>query len=228
MIVFSNTFYVMDSNANEIIENTIVYVKSLLAEAEGGHDWWHIFRVLQLTKKIAEEENVDLLICQLGALFHDIADPKSNGDKDNAIQEASEFLKEQGLAEDAIGKVKVIIQKVSFGGGINRSIKKSPELEVVEDADRLDAMGAIGIARAFHYGGYKNRKIYDPSIKIKKYSSADEYHNSDSPSINHFYEKLLLLKDMMNTRTGKKLAEDWHGFLEFYLDEFFKEWAGEK
>jgi len=219
----------MNPNHNLITENAIAYIKTTLSGAEGGHDWWHTYRVLRLSQRIAKKEMADMLVCELGALFHDIADPKfHDGDEKKAVLCASEFLARQRLQADVIKKIVDIIANISFKGGFNRSHHKSLELKVVQDADRLDAIGAIGIARTFHYGGFKNRKIYDPDIKPKKYSSRVEYRKSDTPSINHFYEKLLLLKDLMNTETGKKIALGRHQYLKEYLVQFFDEWEGKK
>ncbi len=219
----------MTNKQKKIIRNTISYVKSSLKDAEGGHDWWHTYRVLKVTRVIAAEEKANLFICELGALLHDIADPKFHeGDEIKGSIIASEFLKGQGLDSKIITSVTDIIKKISYKGGIEKAIGNSLELKVVQDADRLDAMGAIGIARAFHFGGFSKRKIYDPDITPRSYSSAKEYRSSDSPTINHFYEKLLLLKDLMNTPAGKKMAENRHRFLKDYLHEFYDEWNGKR
>lgn len=214
-------------NPPQIINSTIHFVKTHLQYAEGGHDWWHIYRVWNLTRKILETQKADRLICELGALLHDIADHKfHDGDENKGSRIARDFLGKEKLDDNEIEKVVFIIENISFKAGMNEKIEKSPELKIVQDADRLDAMGAIGIARTFNYGGFKNRKIYDPDIEPKKYKSALEYKKSDSPTINHFYEKLLLLKDLMNTETGKKIAEARHQFMLEYLDRFFNEWEG--
>ncbi len=211
----------------DIVENTIVFVKSTLSGAEGGHDWWHIHRVFQNTCTIAEKENADMHICKLGALLHDIADPKfHDGDEKKGCLIAEEFLKQIFVPVKQIDAVLDIIQNISFSKSNDDNIFKSLELQVVQDADRLDAMGAIGIARAFNYGGYKNRLIYDPSIPPKTYSNRGEYRNSNSPTINHFYEKLLLLKDLMNTQTGKAMARKRHEYMLGFLDKFYEEWKG--
>ena len=217
------------TDRNKILENIIASTKKYFEDAEGGHDFWHAYRVMKIAGKIAGNENADIFICEVAALVHDIADPKfHNGDEKKGSLIASGFLSALGLDEHTIRSIMFIIENVSFKGGINNSLSKSIELQVVQDADRLDALGAIGIARTFHYGGYKNRKIYDPEIQTKNYSSPEEYRKSDAPSINHFYEKLLLLKDLMNTKTGKKIAKNRHAFLESYLKQFFNEWNGEK
>ncbi len=211
----------------QIIDSTVQFVKSNLQNAEGGHDWWHIYRVWNLTRKILETEKADRLACELGALLHDIADYKfHDGNEDKGILIATGFLKKEKLETEKVEEVIYIIENISFKGGLNENKKKSPELKIVQDADRLDAIGAIGIARTFNYGGFKNRKIYDPEIEPKKYKSALEYIKSDSPTINHFYEKLLLLKDLMNTDTGKKMAEERHNYMLAYLERFFNEWKG--
>ena len=211
-----------------ITQATIHFVKQMLENAEAGHDWWHIQRVWTTTRLLLKTENADPLVCDLGALLHDIADHKFfRKEERNGPELARAWLKEQKLDADRIEKVVDIIKNISFKGGLASQAEKSPELQVVQDADRLDAMGAIGIARAFHYGGYKNRKLYDPEIKPVTYTSAEDYISSDAPTINHFYEKLLLLKGLMNTETGKRLAEERHTFMEYFLDRFLKEWNGE-
>ena len=214
----------------EIIEKSEDFVKQTLASAEGGHDWSHTFRVWRLSLIIAMKERADLFITSLGALFHDIADPKfHNGDEKKATNITREFLSSLNLDSSIMTRVEDIIQRVSFKGGMEDKLPKSKELQCVQDADRLDAMGAVGIARAFHYGGYKGRKIYDPESRPKKkyvarkYNSPEEYRNSNSPTINHFYEKLLLLKDLMNTKTGRKLAKKRHRFMVKFLKTFFME-----
>lgn len=213
----------------DLIEKTTEFVKSTLSGAEGGHDWWHVYRVLQTTRVIAKKEKANLLICELGALLHDIADPKfHDGDETKGSRIAREFLTTQSLSPEKTNAVIEIIENISFSGGVKKTASKSPELQVVQDADRLDAMGAIGIARAFNYGGFKNRLMYDPSVPPQKYNSSVEYRNSSSPTINHFHEKLLLLKDLMNTKTGKKLAAKRHEFMEMYLEQFHREWEGKE
>ena len=213
----------------DIIEQTISFVKSELANAEAGHDWWHIQRVYNVAKKIAADESVDIFIVELGALLHDIADAKFyNGDENIGPNKAVKFLQSLSVEENIIDHVEKIIRNISFKGGNFKQEFFSPELAVVQDADRLDALGAIGIARAFNYGGFKNRQFYDPSIKPALSMTKDEYKKSTAPTINHFYEKLLLLKDLMNTATGKKLAEERHLFMENYLTQFYDEWEGRK
>jgi uncharacterized protein len=210
-----------------IIEKTTEFVKLTLAGAEGGHDWWHIYRVLENTRAIASKEKADLHICELGALLHDIADPKfHHGDEKKGSLMAREFLAMQSIPGHHITAVIEIIENISFSKEMEIKNSKSIELQVVQDADRLDAMGAIGIARAFNYGGFKNRTLYDPLIPPKKYSNSTEYRNSNSPTLNHFHEKLLLLKDLMNTQTGREMAEKRHEYMLGFLEQFHKEWSG--
>ena len=209
------------------IEQTIPFVKKTLAGAEGGHDWWHIYRVWKSAIKIAGSEKVDILTVELGALLHDIADSKFNdGDESIGPAVAVEFLHSIGVPQNTIIHVKNIIENISFKGGNETQKFRSPELDVIQDADRLDAIGAIGIARTFNYGGYRNREIYNPDIKPDSGMTKEAYKNSASPTLNHFHEKLLLLKDRMNTETGRKMAEHRHKFMLTYLDEFHREWNG--
>lgn len=212
-----------------IIDNTILFVKEQLENAEGGHDWFHIERVYKNAKLIAEnEQNCNLEVIKLGALLHDIADSKfHNGDETVGPKVARAFLEKENVAEEAINHVVQIIENISFKGGNFEKKFSSKELEIVQDADRLDALGAIGIARTFNYGGFKNRTIYNPNIAPKFNMSKEEYKNSDAPTINHFYEKLLLLKDKMNTESGKKIAEERHLFMETFLSQFYAEWEGD-
>jgi uncharacterized protein len=215
-------------NQETVIQKTIDFVKEVLSDAEGGHDWWHIYRVWKLSKHISQTEDVDNFIVELGALLHDIADSKfHDGDEEVGPRKAREFLSSLNVEEDVITHVENIISNISFKGGKHTQKFKSPELDVVQDADRLDAMGAIGVARTFNYGGHKGREIYNPEIKPNLNMTKEEYKNSNAPTLNHFYEKLLLLKDRMNTNTGKSMAEHRHKYMEQFLDEFYKEWNGE-
>jgi uncharacterized protein len=209
----------------EIIQKTTNFVRKTLADAEGGHDWWHIHRVWINAKKIADaEKDADLLIVELAALLHDIADSKFHGgDEEIGPATAGKFLRELGLDEALIVHVQQIIRHISFKAGFDQKTFHSKELEIVQDADRLDAIGAIGVARTFSYGGFKGREIYNPEIAPNLNMTKEEYKNSATPSVNHFYEKLLLLKDKMNTATGKKLAEQRHHFMEAYLQQFYSE-----
>jgi uncharacterized protein len=216
-------------NKETIILNTKTFVQQTLKNAEGGHDWFHILRVWNNAKLIAKSENVDIFIVELGALLHDIADSKfNNGDETVGPKVAREFLESQNIINSVIVHVENIITNISFKGGNFKQKFTSPELEVVQDADRLDAIGAIGIARCFNYGGFKNRTLYDPEIPPKLNQTKEEYKNSKAPTINHFYEKLLLLKDRMNTITGKKIAEERHVYMEDFLQQFYDEWNGKK
>lgn len=212
----------------EIID-TIAFVKKELLHAEAGHDWFHIERVWKTARKIALEEQADVFIVELAALLHDIADSKfHNGDEDIGPAKAADFLITKGIKSEIILHVQQIIKHMSFKSSFDKPLFNSREMEIVQDADRLDAIGAIGIARAFTYGGYKNRELYNPLIKPKLNQTKEEYKNTTAPTINHFYEKLLLLKDKMNTLTGKKMALKRHQFMEEYLLQFYAEWEGEK
>ncbi|MDD3003759.1 HD domain-containing protein [Flavobacterium sp.] len=214
---------------NNLIENTLLFVQKQLKEAEGGHDWFHIERVYKNTLLIANEEKCDILVCQLAALLHDIADSKfHNGDETVGPKTARIFLESQDVSAEITEHVVEIIENISFKGGNFEKQFSSKELEIVQDADRLDAIGAIGIARCFNYGGFKNRALYNPEILPNLNMSKEEYKKSESPTINHFYEKLLLLKDKMNTKTGKKIAEERHRYMEDFLEQFFAEWEGKK
>ena len=209
------------------IERTVTYVKKELTHAEGGHDWWHIHRVWQLARHIGAKEQVDMLVVELGALLHDIADSKfHNGDESVGPEKARSFLQSIDAPAPVTRHVVSIIQHISFKGGNHRQEFQSPELDVVQDADRLDALGAIGIARTFNYGGFKNRPMYDPTVTPNMQMTKEQYKQGGGPTINHFYEKLLLLKDRMNTATGKALAEERHQFMEQFLKQFYSEWDG--
>ncbi len=217
----------MDPKENKLIEETALFVQEQLKEAEGGHDWWHILRVWNNTKLIAKSEGVDPLIVQLSALLHDIADPKfHNGDETIGPSIAREYLESKDVMEPIIQHVVSIIENMSYKNSLGELSFNSTEMQVVQDADKLDAIGAIGIARAFNYGGFKNRAIFDPTIKPQLDMTKEEYKNSTAPTINHFYEKLLLLKDMMHTKTGKQIAEQRHRYMEDYLKQFYGEWEG--
>ncbi|NSL88213.1 HD domain-containing protein [Chitinophaga sp. Mgbs1] len=211
-------------NHQEIIDTTVAFVKQELQDAEGGHDWWHIERVWHTARSIAAKEKADMLIVELGALLHDIADSKfHDGDENIGPAKATAFMQSIRLPDEVIAHIVNIIRHISFKGGNNEKVFHSPELAVVQDADRLDAIGAIGIARAFNYGGFKNRAIYDPAIQPNLQMTREEYKKNTAPTINHFYEKLLLLKDRMNTATGKEMAEERHTYMEGFLGQFYKE-----
>jgi uncharacterized protein len=214
---------------NNLIDITKAFVKAQLARAEGGHDWFHIQRVYNNAMLIAKGENCNLEVVQLGALLHDIADSKfHDGDETIGPSMAWQFLSAQNVPEDTIIHVVNIIENISFKGGNHEMKFHSIELDVVQDADRLDALGAIGIARTFNYGGFKNRALYDPAIAPDLNMSKEEYKASTAPTLNHFYEKLLLLKDRMNTATGKTIAEGRHDYMVNFLTQFYTEWEGEK
>lgn len=220
----------MTISDSQLIEATINFVKTELKNAEGGHDWFHIERVYKNTLLIAKQEKADITIVSLAALLHDIADPKfNNGDETIGPRVASEFLLKHNVDSEIIEHVTQIIENMSFKNSfdLNPSFT-SKEMEVVQDADRLDAIGAIGIARCFNYGGFKDRPLYNPEIKPNLKMSKSEYKTSDAPTINHFYEKLLLLKDQMNTKTGKRIALERHKYMEGFLKQFYGEWEGEK
>jgi uncharacterized protein len=213
----------------QIIDKTVEFVKQKLQNAEGGHDWFHIERVWKNAKLIAQNEKCDRAIVELGALLHDIADSKfHNGDETVGPKVARAFLESLEVTEDVIIHVENIIKYISYKGGHQSKDFTSIELDIVQDADRLDAIGAIGIARTFNYGGFKNRAIYDPEIAPDLNMTKEQYKNSTAPTINHFYEKLLLLKDLMNTKTGKKIAQQRHYFMQEFLNQFYAEWNGEK
>jgi len=216
-------------SSEEIINKTIRFVKKTLADAEGGHDWFHIERVYRNSLLISKTEPVDELVVSLGALLHDIADSKfHDGDETIGPKIAREFLFKLNVDSTIIEHVVNIIGNISFKGGNEAQKFKSLELDVVQDADRLDAIGAIGIARCFNYGGFKNRAIYNPDVEPNLKMNKDEYKASTTPTINHFYEKLLLLKDKMNTTTGKQIANERHSYMLDFLDQFYSEWHGEK
>lgn len=213
----------------QLIQETINFVKKELQDAEGGHDWFHIERVFNTSKLLLKYEEGNATVVKLAALLHDIADPKFHGgDESIGPQTAKNFLESQSVDRQTIDHVVNIIKHMSFKNSLEKGTSfTSKELQIVQDADRLDAIGAIGIARAFNYGGFKNRELHNPDVPPNLNMSKEEYKKSKAPTINHFYEKLLLLKDKMNTTTGKKLAEERHQFMLNYLDQFYREWNGE-
>lgn len=216
---------------DNVINSTIKFVKETLRNAESGHDWFHVERVWKNARKIAhmEKENnhpeLNMLVVELAALLHDIADHKFHGgDVTVGGRVAGEFLKGFNLDQDVINAVTDIINKISFKGANSANEMEGIEGKIVQDADRLDAIGAIGIARVFSYGGYRNRLMYDPEDKPKLGMTWEEYKSNKGSCINHFYEKLLLIKDRMNTGAGKAMAEKRHKYMEGYLEQFYDEW----
>ena len=218
-------------NQNTVINQTIEFVKSELKNAEGGHDWFHVERVLKNSILISKNEDVNTFVVSLAALLHDIADPKFyDGDETIGPSKAIKFLERQKIDKETIDHIVKIIKHMSYKNSFENDGNpfSSDEFKAVQDADRLDAIGAIGIARCFNYGGFKNSEIYNPEVIPNLKMTKEEYKRSTAPTINHFYEKLLLLKNKMNTITGKKIAIQRHAFMESYLKEFYDEWNGLK
>jgi uncharacterized protein len=216
----------MDSK--NLIEKTRLYVENELAGDGSGHDWWHVYRVWSIAKKITQKENADPTIVELSALLHDIADWKFNdGDESAGPRQATAWLNKNGVDPRLVGEVCEIISTLSYKGAGVATPMRTIEGKIVQDADRLDAIGAVGIARTFAYGGNKNRLMYHPEETPVMHESFDHYKNNKGHTINHFHEKLLLLKDRMNTESAKKLAEQRHLFMENYLDRFHREWNGD-
>jgi uncharacterized protein len=211
--------------SGKITDITVAFVKEVHSGAEGGHDWYHIVRVWEMARYLhRQEEKGDRLTIELASLLHDISDPKFNGgDEEKGSLLAYNFLIKNGLERERTEHIQTIIKHVSFKGGIPQDHVHSIEFQIVQDADRLDAIGAIGIARAFNYGGFKNRPIYDPTLPPQEYEDSDAYRKSRAPTINHFYEKLLKLKELMNTATGKKIAEERHAYMLQFLERFYQE-----
>jgi uncharacterized protein len=217
----------MTNRDKELVDKTAKFIKKKFENEGSGHDWWHLYRVWQLSKRIAKEEKADSLVTELGALLHDIADFKfHDGDLSAGPRAAREWLQGQGAHEDLVDKVCDIVENVSFKGAAEADKMKSLEGKIVQDADRLDAIGAIGISRVFSYGGHKGKAIHNPDIKPNLNMLFEQYKKGSNSAINHFYEKLLLLKDRMNTEAGKKIAEHRHQYMEGYLKEFYAEWEG--
>ncbi len=216
-------------NKQQIILETADYVKHELADAEKSHDWWHIQRVWNNAGHIQKYEGGDLFVVELGALLHDIADTKFHEDEELGPMKARDFLSQHDLSQEIIEHIQNIIRHISFSKSLQEGEKfNSLELRILQDADKLDAIGAIGIARAFNFGGHKNREIYNPEISPEKEMTKEKYEKRVGTTINHFYEKLLKLKGMMNTETGRQMAEQRHAFMEQYLDQFYLEWNGER
>ncbi|MBN2774136.1 MAG: HD domain-containing protein [Prolixibacteraceae bacterium] len=213
----------LETEKNRICKKTETFVKTFFEADATGHDWWHIYRVRKLALAISETEKGDKFIIEMAALLHDVDDYKISGEGDN-LKNASAWLKKAGLPDETANKILTVIGEVSFKGNDVEDKASTSESKIVQDADRLDAIGAIGIARAFAYGGSKNRALYNPDEKPATYKSFEEYRNNKSSTISHFYEKLLLLKDRMKTNTGKLIASERHKYLENYLKQFFNEW----
>jgi len=213
---------------DEAISRTQAYVQQSLDQDSTGHDWWHSYRVWQNAVRIGQAEGADLFIVQLAALLHDISDYKLNGgDEGLGPRLAMDWLASLGVDAEVVRQVGEIIHAVTFrGADTPAAAPLSLEGRVVQDADRLDALGAIGIARAFAYGGHRGRSLYDPEISPAHHASFEEYKRNQSPTINHFYEKLLLLRGRMNTETGRWIAESRHAVMEKFLEQFFIEWEG--
>ncbi|MBI2675259.1 MAG: HD domain-containing protein [Candidatus Aenigmarchaeota archaeon] len=216
-------------NQELIVRRTAEYARKRMEDEASGHDWWHAWRVWKTAVRIAKKEGADLFVVQLAALLHDIADWKFNdGDVSIVEKDVRKLLEKLCVEEHVTSHVCEIIGNVSFRGAGVKARMRTKEGMIVQDADRLDAIGAIGIARAFAYGGFKGKEIYNPNILPGKHKTFEEYKNAESTTINHFYEKLLLLKDLMNTETGKEIAEERHRFMENFLEEFFEEWEGRR
>lgn len=216
----------MDVDKEQILTNTRQFVKETLTAEASGHDWWHIVRVAKTALTIAREEKANLFICEMAALLHDMADSKLFDEK-KSLAEVKNFLNQQGLSQEQIAEIISIMTGISYKGGHN-SADLSLEGKVVQDADRLDAIGAIGIARTFAYSGNHGRLIHDPSKKPRENLTLEDYRKGEDTAIMHFYEKLLKLKDLMNTAEGKRLAQGRHQFMLDYLEQFYAEWEGEK
>lgn len=211
----------------KIIQNIALRVEQQLKKDATGHDWWHIYRVWMMSKSLQKKEGGNLFIIELAALLHDIADWKlNNGREEEGYKTIEKWLTEEGLDDPKIEMIIAIIREVSFKGAHVATPMSNLEGEIVQDADRLDAIGAIGIARAFAYGGNKNRMIYDPGVQPKMHQSFAAYQKAEGTTVNHFYEKLLLLKERMNTTTAKEIAAARHAFMETFLDRFYREWEG--
>ena len=211
-----------------ILLEVATYVEQKLSGEGSGHDWWHIVRVRNMAKNLALAEGGDSFICQLAALVHDLVDDKLVADEGLALTEVRDLLTRLGVRSDQTDQVLAIIQAISYKGGNQNHLVLSLEGQIVQDADRLDAMGAIGIARTMAYSGYHGRVIHDPEVAVRQNMTLEEYRSHQGTAITHFYEKLLLLKDLMNTKTAQELAKRRHAFMEAYLEQFFAEWDGQR
>lgn len=212
----------------KIIQETEHFIRRKFSNEGSGHDWFHVDRVRKMALKIGKEEGCDLFLTEMAALLHDLDDWKFKEPDDPIHSGAARFLSGAGVEEPYAGQILQIIDDVSYkGAGVDTPVR-SAEAAAVQDADRLDAIGAIGIARTFAYGGHKNRPIYDPDIKPAKHASFDEYKKNDGPTINHFYEKLLLLKNRMNTPVARAIADERHRFMDVFLNRFYDEWDAKR
>ncbi|WP_099362810.1 HD domain-containing protein [Fredinandcohnia onubensis] len=210
----------------KIIEATTTFVKNILQHDSSGHDWWHIERVRKAALQIGEKENANLFVVEMAALLHDVADEKLNKSEEEGLMKVRNWLSSLQITESEQEEVIEIISTMSFKGG-SRPPMKTIEGQVVQDADRLDAIGAIGIARTFAYAGAHGDLIYDPELPFRESMTKEEYRNGKSTAVNHFYEKLLKLKDTLNTNAAKKAAQERHDFMTSFLDQFYKEWNGQ-
>jgi len=212
----------------EIIKQTASYVKEILEGEGSGHDWWHIQRVRNLALNIGRKEDANLYVVEMASLLHDVGDPKLyGGDKTIAPIMIGRKLSELGVEGKEKDDIMYIIGNMSFSKHLDgKEVKKSVEFQCVQDADRLDAIGAIGIARCFAYGGHKGRVLYNPDVKAREGLSSEVYHATSADTLSHFQEKLLLLKNLMNTATAKRMAEERHKFMESFLMRFHNEWEG--
>lgn len=219
----------LNHQENQIIQDTQAFVYNILKDDTSGHDWWHIQRVTQMTIRLARiEKGTNLMICVLAALLHDTIDDKIVENESQAIKKVTQFLLELGVESKISTAIMDIITKMSFKGGQNSGFTLTLEGQIVQDADRLDAIGAIGIARTLYYSGHKGRPIHDPSMEPRDNMTLQDYRSGEDSAIMHFYEKLLKLKDLMNTESGRQLATGRHQYLENYLEQFYKEWEAER
>ena len=210
-----------------ILLEVATYVEQKLSGEGSGHDWWHIVRVRNMAKNLALAEGGDSFICQLAALVHDLVDDKLVADEGLALAEVRDLFTRLGVKSDQTDQVLAIIQAISYKGGSQNHLDLTLEGQIVQDADRLDAMGAIGVARTMAYSGYHGRVIHDPEVAVRQNMTLEEYRSQQGTAITHFYEKLLCLKDLMNTKTAKDLAQGRHAFLEAFLAQFYAEWEGQ-
>jgi uncharacterized protein len=211
---------------NEAIHKVEKYVKNVMAADTTGHDWWHIQRVVAMAKRLSKGKRINRNVVIISALMHDISDWKFNKDENKALKKVRIVIEAAGVKKEEVEKILAIVKNISFKGGFESRDKLSIEGQIVQDADRLDALGAIGIARAFAYGSHIKRPIYDPGRKREVYKSLEEYKRRNADTITHFYDKLLLLKDRMNTREGRAIAVKRQKYIEGYLQKFYAEWIG--